>query len=212
MTQAQNVAVESSQINSSGVLQVAGGGTGVTTSTGSGNVVLSTSPTLVTPALGTPSSLVLTNATGLPYAALPTGSLLQVVQGTYSSIVTANTDTYVDTGLTATITPRFATSKILIFVNHNGTRKYTVNTSTGHRIMRNGSVLKNMDSINGYTGSTQQIGTGTVFQQFLDSPATTSATTYSTQINSQQNTAWGRINDYNNDGTSSYITLMEIAG
>jgi hypothetical protein len=46
MTQANNVAIESSQINSSGVLQPAGGGTGVTTSTGSGNNVLSASPTL----------------------------------------------------------------------------------------------------------------------------------------------------------------------
>ncbi|MEI8075431.1 MAG: hypothetical protein WCH78_11840, partial [Bacteroidota bacterium] len=45
---------------------VANGGTGVTTSTGSGSVVLSTSPTLVSPALGTPTSATLTNATGLP--------------------------------------------------------------------------------------------------------------------------------------------------
>jgi hypothetical protein len=50
----------------SGTLAVANGGTGVTTSTGSGNVVLSTSPTLVTPILGTPTSVTLTNATGLP--------------------------------------------------------------------------------------------------------------------------------------------------
>ena len=47
-----------------GTLPVANGGTGVTTSTGSGNTVLSTSPTLVTPALGTPSALVGTNITG----------------------------------------------------------------------------------------------------------------------------------------------------
>jgi len=47
-------------------LPVLSGGTGVTTSTGSGNVVLSTSPTLVTPILGTPTSVTLTNATGLP--------------------------------------------------------------------------------------------------------------------------------------------------
>jgi hypothetical protein len=47
-------------------LPVANGGTGVTTSTGSGNVVLSTSPTFVTPILGTPTSATLTNATGLP--------------------------------------------------------------------------------------------------------------------------------------------------
>ena len=49
-----------------GTLPVANGGTGVTTSTGTGSNVLSNSPTLVTPALGTPSSATLTNATGLP--------------------------------------------------------------------------------------------------------------------------------------------------
>lgn len=46
-----------------GTLPVANGGTGVTTSTGSGSVVLSTSPTLTTPALGTPASGNLTNTT-----------------------------------------------------------------------------------------------------------------------------------------------------
>ena len=51
-----------------GTLAVANGGTGVTTSTGTGSVVLSTSPTLVTPILGTPTSVTLTNATGLPIA------------------------------------------------------------------------------------------------------------------------------------------------
>jgi hypothetical protein len=49
-------------------LPVASGGTGVTTSTGSGSNVLSTSPTLVTPILGTPTSGTLTNCTGLPIA------------------------------------------------------------------------------------------------------------------------------------------------
>lgn len=51
-----------------GTLGVANGGTGVTTSTGSGSVVLSTSPTLTTPVLGTPSSGTLTSCTGLPVA------------------------------------------------------------------------------------------------------------------------------------------------
>jgi hypothetical protein len=49
--------------NLTGVLPVLNGGTGVTTSTGTGNTVLSTSPTLVTPALGTPASGTLDNCT-----------------------------------------------------------------------------------------------------------------------------------------------------
>lgn len=52
----------------SGTLAVGSGGTGVTTSTGSGSLVLSNSPSLVTPDLGTPSAAVLTNATNLPIA------------------------------------------------------------------------------------------------------------------------------------------------
>ncbi len=59
-------AVSLSTSDITGTLAVANGGTGVTSSTGTGSVVLSNSPTLVTPALGTPASATLTNATGLP--------------------------------------------------------------------------------------------------------------------------------------------------
>lgn len=63
-------------------LAVTRGGTGVSTSTGSGANVLATSPTLVTPALGTPSAAVLTNATGLPIVGGTTGTLTVARGGT----------------------------------------------------------------------------------------------------------------------------------
>lgn len=58
-----------------GTLPVANGGTGVTSSTGTGSVVLSNSPALTTPNLGTPSAATLTNATGLPIDGGTTGTL-----------------------------------------------------------------------------------------------------------------------------------------
>lgn len=95
-----------------GTLPVANGGTGVTTSTGSGNNVLSTSPTLVTPVLGTPTSVTLTNATGLPISTgvsgLGTGVGTFLATPTSANLATAVTD---ETGSGALV---FATSPTLV--------------------------------------------------------------------------------------------------
>ena len=86
----------SGAVTLAGTLGVENGGTGVTSSTGSGSVVLSNSPVLVTPALGTPSSATLTNATGLPISTgvsgLGTGVATMLSTPTSANIIAAVTD------------------------------------------------------------------------------------------------------------------------
>ena len=82
-------------ITLAGTLAVANGGTGVTTSTGSGSVVLSTSPTLVTPILGTPASGTLTNTTGFPAGSLAGTTLASnVVTSSLTSVGTIASGTW----------------------------------------------------------------------------------------------------------------------
>lgn len=82
--------------NVTGTLPVANGGTGVTTSTGTGSVVLSTSPTLTTPILGTPTSGTLTSCTGLPIstgvAGLGTGVATFLATPNSANLAAAVTD------------------------------------------------------------------------------------------------------------------------
>jgi len=105
-------AVSLSTADITGTLGVANGGTGVTTSTGTTNVVLSNSPTLVTPALGTPSAAVLTNATGLPISTgvsgLGTGVATLLATPSSANLASAITD---ETGSGALV---FATSPTLV--------------------------------------------------------------------------------------------------
>ncbi len=105
-------AVSLSTADITGTLAVANGGTGVTSSTGTVAVVLSNSPTLVTPALGTPSSATLTNATGLPISTgvsgLGTGVATFLATPSSANLAAALTD---ETGSGANV---FATSPTLV--------------------------------------------------------------------------------------------------
>jgi hypothetical protein len=104
------------------------GTTTLTLPTTTGNVVVDTatqtltnktltSPVLTTPNLGTPSAVVLTNATGLSSAALPTGSVVQVIYASTTTAFNTASSTYVATPLTATIIKSFSSSKILILAS-----------------------------------------------------------------------------------------------
>jgi len=138
------------------------------------------------------------------------GKVLQVVSATYGTLTSTSTDTFVDTGLTATITPKFSTSKILIISNQNGIAKTTssASNSIGFRLLRGSTSLGNFGVFVGYTANTQDNVTSSVSFNYLDSPATTSATTYKIQFNSSLNS--GAVN-VQNGSVLSGITLMEIA-
>jgi hypothetical protein len=97
-----------------GTLSVARGGTGVTTSTGTGNVVLSSSPTLVAPVLGTPASGTLTNATGLPIAAGTTGTMPVSRGGTGVTSSTGSGSVVLSASPTFTGTPSLPTGTVAV--------------------------------------------------------------------------------------------------
>jgi len=89
-----------------GTLPVANGGTGVTASTGTGSVVLSNSPTLVTPNLGTPSALVGTN-----------------ISGTAASLTSGNTLSFSTANFT------FVQSGSKLYIRYNGSNVLSIDSS-----------------------------------------------------------------------------------
>jgi hypothetical protein len=159
---------------------------------------------------------VLTVSGGLPVWSAPAGGgkVLQVVQATYSTQTTITTTTMTDTGLSGSITPSSASSKILVIVNQ--VLYYTRNANqlgVYARIMR--------DATSVYGGTTDYFdfdrdGAGGVVERvtafsaaYLDSPATTSSTTYKTQ-GSLPTTANSASSTWQPDGYTNNILLLEI--
>jgi hypothetical protein len=149
----------------------------------------------------------------LPSAQLPAGSVLQVVSVALAQAgVSTSSSTYTDTGLTLAITPKFSTSKILVIVSFNDVEKGTNNTYAGFRIVRDSTVISAIGFEAGFNNSTN-LTTNGIAANYLDSPATTSATTYKVQFNSQSNNAYIKINAGGaGGGNANFLTLMEIAG
>lgn len=165
----------------------------------------------------------------IPTTGVPTGGgggVIQIVQASTSTNVTINTQTYTDTGLSATITPRFASSKILVITNHQLYAASDGNNDFywGIRYLRDSTTIFTpvKDSNGPFDFGVQAYGANTtrvwyarcVPPQILDSPNTTSAVTYKTQARTYGTNNSGNLNFQYDTGTdgSSFITLMEVSG
>jgi hypothetical protein len=160
-----------------------------------------------------------TAATGIKWATAAGGGgkVLQVVQGTYSTDVAIASTTMTDTGLSLSITPSSATSKVLVIVTQSiYMSRLDEFSAFGHNILRGSTTVYNSGNGNlaqGYrTGKPADNNNAFRYYAtptYLDSPATTSATTYKTQaaIFSTSNT--GSITAQADNQTAVMI-LMEI--
>jgi len=138
------------------------------------------------------------------------GKVLQVVRAQTSTQVTNATQSYADTGLTATITPSSTTSTILVMVEQNGLSKLVghAGSTLFLKLFRGSTELAFFLKDGGYTGTSIDNYFGGVGYMYSDSPATTAATTYKTQFANGVNASGVMV-----QGSTSFstIVLMEIS-
>jgi hypothetical protein len=162
-------------------LTVAQGGTGVTSSTGTGNVVLSNSPTLVTPALGTPSALVGTNITGTA-SGLTAGNVTTNANLTGGVTSVGNAATVVtNANLTGAVTSVGNATSLGSFSSANLLAALTDETGTGSAVFATSPTLVTpilgtptsgtLTNATGLPISTGVSGLGTGVATFLATPS-----------------------------------------
>jgi hypothetical protein len=166
--------------------------------------------------MATPTTLPSSFTAGQVLTALQMNNLrgafrvLQVVSANQNAQTNNSTTTYADTGLSATITPSSTSSKILVLVSQAGVAKGGANAATccDLKLMRGATDICVFGQAIGYTNTTADNYTGNHPCMFLDSPATTSATTYKTQFKNQQAAAAVTVQLGN---SVSNIVLLEIS-
>jgi len=151
---------------------------------------------------------------GVPSSAMPAGSVLQVVYGTYSTQLNLSSTSYVDSGLSLSITPQSITSKIYVIVNQQVRLFQTSNTDigVGLRLMRDATaVFSPVTSYDNYLlAFPSSDHRYRIPLNYLDSPATTSAVIYKTQASGYYPVNGAIV--LQDNANPSNITLMEIAG
>jgi hypothetical protein len=158
-------------------------------------------------------------ATGLKWATpAGGGKVLQVVNATTSTAVNIATTALTDSGITATITPTSATSKIFVIISMNAKISRSANEiDIGGKILRDATTILDYTTYGLFsTKAGTDSPTSTYFVEqstitYLDSPATTSATTYKLQARVDAATSSANVAfQWINGQSTSSITLMEI--
>ena len=134
-----------------------------------------------------------------------TGSVLQVVTGTTATQTSTTSTTPVATGLTASITPKFATSKIFVVASVPTYVNGAANTTAYYGMYRNSTNIMSPQGTRQETSGTSLMASGAL--SVLDSPTTTSSTSYTVYYWVQSG-----VTAYMCVGSSfATITLLEIA-
>jgi hypothetical protein len=136
------------------------------------------------------------------------GHVIQVVNGTGASNINITTSSRVDV-ISLSITPKFATSKILVSICLADVGKGTSGNTYGRFwLMRNTGDLIRIAGQVGYTNTTNNNSVGSLSTSYLDSPSTTSSTTYKVQGANMQSSGTVEVGSSTSIST---ITLLEIA-
>ena len=136
------------------------------------------------------------------------GKILQVVQGNTTTSTTSTSNTYIDSTLTASITPAAATSKVLIIVSLMGVFTAANNTGISPKLVRGATDLVDYFAMPQIPENGSNIASDGYNWNFsyLDSPSTTSSTTYKIQIKSFN----GATVTVQKNSVNSYIQLLEV--
>jgi hypothetical protein len=180
---ATTITVNTSLFTAGDTLFITNIGAGATTIT-AGTATVSTASTLVLAQYD--SGRLYFTSTGVAIwekyqgAAASGGKVLQVVMGTSTSQTSVASTTYVDTTITANITPSAASSKVLVLWSTTCTKAAATGSGGNFRLVRGATALTLAEGV-GYdfqaTGNRY-----TAAQNYLDSPSTTSSTTYKVQF------------------------------
>jgi hypothetical protein len=149
-------------------------------------------------------NLLITQANQIGRAALPAGSVLQVVQANLPTGFSTSSSSATDTGLSASITPSSASNKVLAILSAEGGQSNS-GRSCFYTIVRGTTTIKTRDNLQAGPTNVQM----PLVLMELDSPNTTSSVTYKIQMRTD---GAGTVSMIASGTQTSSLILMEIAG